>query len=381
MYRWILVADAPKIYSAEEVKGEEAEEMDENVYNSAAQNLEKEPAGQNEPAGQEEELLKARKQFSKIGLITFIGSLIIMALQLGVGALAGLINEELVDNTNSYFLLTMLPMYLIGMPILMLMLSKLPAEKIEKKKMKVGNWILSFFMCYTLMYVSNLIGQLLTTIIGAIKKTPVNNVMVTVTTGLDPVIIFIFMVLIAPVMEEILFRKLLIDRMIKYGEKTAILVSAFMFGMYHGNLNQLIYAFALGLFFAFIYVKTGRLIYSILLHMVINFMGSVVGVFILEILSMDKLLELTALTDEAEIMAVMMDILPALMFLLSYVLLVFGVVITGGILLIVKRKKFTLKPAQVVIPKGKRMKTILLNVGMILFCIVWSVVIIVQLLQ
>lgn len=345
--------------------------------NENAQNME-----QTQPQG---EILQqsenAGKHFSKIGLIAFIGTLIIMALQIGTAKIAGLINEELVDNANSYFLLTMLPMYLIGMPVLMLMLSKLPAEKIEKKKMKVGHWILSFFMCYTLMYLSNLIGQLLTTIIGIIKKNPVNNVMVTVTAGLNPVIILIFMVFIAPVMEEILFRKLLIDRMIKYGEGTAIVVSAFMFGMYHGNLNQLAYAFVLGAFFAFIYVKTGKLIYTVILHMVINFLGSVVGVFILELLNMDKLTELMTLTDSAEIMKIMMDILPALLILMVYMIFIFGVVITGGILLIVNRKKFTLKPAQVPIPKGKRFKTIMLNVGMILFCITWGVVIIEQLLQ
>ena len=328
-----------------------------------------------------EEIKQASKQFSKIGLMAFVGSLIIMGLQFISIGIAGLIDESLVDNMNSYFLITMIPMYLIGMPLLILLISRVPAQKIEKRRMKVGHWILSFFMCYALMYLSNLIGQFITTIIGAVKGSLVQDAIVEVATSLHPALCFIFMVLFAPVLEELIFRKLLVDRMVRYGEGTAILVSAFMFGMYHGNLNQLVYAFALGLFFGFIYVKTGKLIYTILLHMVINFMGSVAGVFILELLDMDAVMKITTITDPAEMMEVMAGILPALMILMIYMVFIFAIVITGIILLIVKHKKFKLRPAQVQIPKGKRFKTVLLNVGMILFSILWIGMIILQLFQ
>jgi membrane protease YdiL (CAAX protease family) len=332
------------------------------------------------PAGPEE-MKEASKQFSRIGLMAFIGSLVIMVLQMGAAGIAGLINEDLVNDMNSYFLVTMIPMYLIGMPLLIFLLSRVPAQKIEKRKMKVGHWFLAFFMCYALMYVSNLIGQVITTIIGALKGSLVQDAIVEVATSLDPIICFIFMVLFAPVLEEVIFRKLLVDRMVKYGEGVAIVVSAFMFGMYHGNLNQFVYAFSLGLFFAFIYVKTGKLIYTILLHMVINFMGSVAGVFILDILDMEAWMEIAAMTDPNEMMTAMMEVLPSLLILMGYMVFIFAIVITGGILLIVKHKRFTCKPGVVQIPKGKRFKTVILNVGMILFCIVWIVMIILQLFQ
>ena len=330
---------------------------------------------------QPEELKQAKKQFSKIGLMAFIGSVIIAVMQMAVAGIAGSINEELVNNMNSYFLITMVPMYLIGMPILILLLSKVPAQKIEKRKMKVGHWILAFFMCYALMYFSNLVGQFITLIIGAMKGSMVQDAIVEVATSLHPAISFIFMVIFAPVLEELIFRKLLVERMVKYGEGVAIVVSAMMFGMYHGNLNQLAYAFTLGLFFAFIYVKTGKLIYTIILHMVINFMGSVAGVFILEILNMEELMEIATITDPAEMLEATMSILPELLILMVYVVFIFSIVITGVILLIVKHKKFTLSPAQVQIPKGKRFKTVMLNLGMILFGIFWTVMIVIQLFQ
>ena len=46
-----------------------------------------------------------------------------------------------------------------------------------------------------------------------------------------------------------------------------MLFSGLMFGLFHGNLNQFVYAFVLGLCFGFIYVKTGNIRYTIGLHM------------------------------------------------------------------------------------------------------------------
>ena len=349
-----------------------------NSYQEQQQGLQMQ---QNVAIQQPEELKQAKKHFSKVGWMAFAGSVIIMVLQMAAGGIAEAINEDLVNNMNSYFMITMIPMYLIGMPLLILLLSRIPAQKIEKRKMKVGHWILAFFMCYALMYVSNLIGQVITTVIGLMKGSLVQDAIVEVATSLNPAISFIFMVICAPVLEEIIFRKLLVDRMIKYGEGVAIVVSAFMFGMYHGNLNQHVYAFVLGLFFAFIYVKTGKLIYTIILHMVINFMGSVAGVFILKLLNMEELMEIATITDPAEMMEATMSILPALLILMVYLVFIFGVVITGIILLIVKRKKFTLRQAQVQIPKGKRFKTVAVNAGMILFSAFWITMIVIQLFQ
>ena len=45
-------------------------------------------------------------------------------------------------------------------------------------------------------------------------------------------------VIMAPVVEELFFRKLVMDRLLGYGQKTAIIISGIMFGMAHGNFSQ-----------------------------------------------------------------------------------------------------------------------------------------------
>ena len=53
-------------------------------------------------------------------------------------------------------------------------------------------------------------------------------------------------------------------------------MGALLFGLYHANLSQFFYAFALGLLLAYVYFYTGSLKAPILLHMLFNFYGSAV---------------------------------------------------------------------------------------------------------
>ena len=86
--------------------------------------------------------------------------------------------------------------------------------------------------------------------------------------------VFLFMVILAPIFEEIFFRKVVIDRLRRYGDLPAIIISGLVFGLIHGNFSQFFYAALLGMVFGAIYVHTGKLGYTIFLHMLINFMGS-----------------------------------------------------------------------------------------------------------
>ena len=55
--------------------------------------------------------------------------------------------------------------------------------------------------------------EFITTIISAIRQNQVENVMVTVTNQMSWWCNFLIIVIAAPIMEELLFRKFLIDRM------------------------------------------------------------------------------------------------------------------------------------------------------------------------
>ncbi|NCC45190.1 MAG: CPBP family intramembrane metalloprotease, partial [Clostridia bacterium] len=83
--------------------------------------------------------------------------------------------------------------------------------------------------------------------------------------------------LLAPIMEELVFRGLIFRRLKDWMNPIlAIVMSAVLFGIYHGNMVQFIYATLMGVMLAIIYHRTGTLWTAILAHVSAN-LWSVVG--------------------------------------------------------------------------------------------------------
>lgn len=321
------------------------------------------------------EILKTyKKHFSLLGLMYFLGALIIIGVQVAVSMLVLAFAPSLLDNPNLSLLVSMLPTYTIAFPLTSLLIHQVPGVQMKKHNMKPTQLLGAFAISYALMYLSNLAGQFFTNIIGIIKESPVDDAIADLVSELNPLTAFFVMVLLAPALEEWIFRKLLVDRTIRYGEGTAIFLSGLMFGLFHGNLNQFVYTFLIGAFWAFIYVKTGRLRYTIYLHMALNFMGSVGSLFFLGAIS-----TLEGGSSAMNGFHFLLGMLIPLAIVIPYLIVVFGLVISGIVLLVTNWKRFRLIPAELFIPKEKRFSVIFLNAGMILYVLFWIIQIVLQL--
>ena len=304
-------------------------------------------------------LNEAKKHFSRLGLGTFV--------ILGLGAVVQILAMGVVDtvwpqwmeNSWGMWLITFAPLYLIAVPVGLLLLRKVPVKPLEKHDLKPGRYIVSAIICIFMMYAGNILGTVIAALLQLLPGISAGNPVLGYATDDALLPKVLFMVILAPVIEEYIFRKQLIDRMHIYGEKVAVITSALMFGLFHGNLSQLFYAFALGLVFGYVYLKTGKLRYSIGLHMLINFIGSVVGPFFLE-----KLAVLD--TMETMDMAALEPILPWLLGFGAYVLVLIGLAIAGLVLLCINKRRVSFAPAELELPKESRFRTVYLNVGMIL---------------
>ena len=321
------------------------------------------------------EILKTyKKHFSSLGLMYFLGALIIIGVQVAVSMLVLAFAPSLLDNPNLSLLVSMLPTYAIAFPLTSLLIHQVPGVQMKKHDMTPTQLLGAFAISYALMYLSNLAGQFFTNIIGIIKGSPVDDAIADLVSELNPLTAFFVMVLLAPALEEWIFRKLLVDRTIRYGEGTAIFLSGLMFGLFHGNLNQFVYTFLVGAFWAFIYVKTGRLRYTIYLHMALNFMGSVGSLFFLGAIS-----TLEGGSSAMNGFHFLLGMLIPLAIVIPYLIVVFGLVISGIVLLVTNWKRFRLISAELFIPKEKRFSVIFLNAGMILYVLFWIIQIVLQL--
>ena len=328
-----------------------------------------------------EEIRVAKNHFSKIGLFFAIGTAIIFAAQLIPMKVIGWLKPEWMEDPNISMVIAMVPMYAIGMPALIFLLKKIPAAPVEKRSMKGGHFIVAAMMCFGLVYLSNIIGLAITFIIGIFKGGQVQNVMMNITSTVSLPFIVIQMVILAPIYEEYIFRKLLVDRMARYGQGVAVLVSGLIFGLFHGNLNQFVYAFTLGMFLAFLYVKTGNIKITIALHMIINFMGGVVSTLLMNAIDIEEYMRVTLSGDANALMQYYADNAVAWALYGLFGLFVLGMLITAVVLFIVffVKKRFKLAAGEIVLPKGKKFSTVILNVGMLVYCLFWVGYIIYQL--
>ena len=93
--------------------------------------------------------------------------------------------------------------------------------------------------------------------------------------------LFLYMAIWAPIFEEILFRGLVQRLLLPYGKRFAIFGSAFLFGMYHGNLMQSPYAILAGLVLGYV-ASEYSIAWAMLLHMINNLVLGVIMVRLTE---------------------------------------------------------------------------------------------------
>jgi membrane protease YdiL (CAAX protease family) len=88
---------------------------------------------------------------------------------------------------------------------------------------------------------------------------------------LDPVLVAVAIVVIAPIAEEVFFRGVVFNAWLREsGRRFAFIGSALLFAIIHVSLVSLLPIFALGLMLAWIYDRTGTLVAPIAMHATVN---------------------------------------------------------------------------------------------------------------
>lgn len=111
--------------------------------------------------------------------------------------------------------------------------------------------------------------------------------------GLVP---FFYMAVLAPLAEELIFRGLIL----KYEEKAvpffvANFIQAFLFGIYHQNVVQFVYAFFVGMLLGYLYKKYDSLALTIVVHGIVNASGNILS-YLQVFNSLDELVEIVVVT-------------------------------------------------------------------------------------
>lgn len=310
----------------------------------------------------------ATKYFSTFGWFCFIFCLALFLSQEIIATavyylLPGVYNHYLFSN-----LLSFVTLYAIALPIANPILKKLPSVTPLKEKVKPSAFIGGFFVAYLTMYAGNLVSVYLIELIYSASGNMLENPLEQSVDATPLWANVLFVAILAPILEELVFRGMICKRLLALGEGFAVVFSGIFFAMLHGNLYQLFYAFTLGCLFGLIYVKTGKVIYTIIYHVFINFIGTVVTTIITKYVRLEEVVKL--LSDENTVNALMNnDITPIqpyftdIIIISIYSMVIYGFIIAGAVILITNFKKIKFQSGLLPPPKESRMSIIFLNSG------------------
>lgn len=85
---------------------------------------------------------------------------------------------------------------------------------------------------------------------------------------------FLYIGIMAPLIEEVIYRGMVLGALSKYGEFPAVFFSALCFGLMHGNIPQAVAAFGTGLMYAYIAVSCKSIMPSLVIHSLNNIVVS-----------------------------------------------------------------------------------------------------------
>ena len=126
--------------------------------------------------------------------------------------------------------------------------------------------IIGIFMAYGSQIVANLIQM---SVFG-VEDTSQNTENIMAVAKAYPLFVII-PILSAPILEEILFRKILFGLLDeRFGFMIAAIVSSTIFSLIHQDFSHFLVYFAMGFVFAYLYARTQRILVPILVHMALN---------------------------------------------------------------------------------------------------------------
>lgn len=230
-----------------------------------------------------------RKEIKTIGKNCGIGALCYILIAYGISFVTALLakifpsfNAVFQDKAAMFAFDSVTSILALGLPFFIVffilkqkkLVSTLPYEKPDNPKASGYLTLLSI----PVMVFSSIIVNYISAIVQAILGVEFNsNIEDTKISGIVGILtVCISFAIVPALIEEFVVRGVTMQPLRKYGDKFAIVVSAFFFSVLHGNMLQIPYTFVGGLILGYLAIKTKSLWPPMILHFVNNFYSVIV---------------------------------------------------------------------------------------------------------
>ena len=311
-----------------------------------------------------------RKTYSIIALTLTVCYLLTFGI---VQLVSYLLSDTLADNSLNLpsstinAILGYWPMYIICFPLVFLVFSRIKTSQPEKNRLGPVSFLKYFSVCFPVILIGSIIGNVLSMLLSNGKS---QNNLVELISAFDPVVI-ITTTILAPVFEELVFRKGIIDRTKQYGEFTSVIFSALCFGLFHMNFFQFFYSFGVGLILGYIYMRTGKILYTIIMHFILNTLSSFIAPLLLAKADYYNFIEML---EQQNIEGILSSGNLVWVFIyMAYSSLYFAAICFGIIMFCTNIKKISFNSHEGELSRSEGVKAALLNIGTIAFFLLSAV--------
>jgi membrane protease YdiL (CAAX protease family) len=326
---------------------------------------------------------------SRIGLATAVLVAVWMLAVTVVSIVCGVLGVAGAAFYNKYLMVINEVTLAVGIAAALPTLLSVPRVNLHKNKISFGAFMKILAIGFGASYIGNLIGSFLLSIWNTSTGNSVGDELTTLLYGMDPLLMFFAVGILGPLLEELFFRKLLIDRLRVFGEATAILLSAFLFALFHMSASQMLYALAGGVMMGYFYCRTGNYWLTSLIHMIFNTVSGVIPMLFLPKINAFEAamqnLEASLPTDAgADVLAEMMmpvieEYGPVLGLYGLYSLIVLALNITGIVLLCKSFAKFKERKGEFSLPFKTSAKTVFKTPGIIVYTVFLGIMTVISL--
>lgn len=281
---------------------------------------------------------------------------------------------------DKYYLLFNEALVACGVGFGALFLLDLDTHAPVRRKFGAKSFFVPLFICFPVAFAGSVAGEAVTNLWSSFTGDSVVNQLDEVLTQSSPWLMLVCVGLIAPIIEEFFFRKLLIDRLHKYGDAAAIVISALLFGLFHQNFNQFFYAAGIGLVLGYMYCRTGSYPLTVALHMSFNLISGVWPAVLTE--KLQPFFEtFEALGDDVTELApeLMQENALSLAMLFLYLAVIVALDITGLVLFIKNVKKLRFESGDTFLLAKEKRRAAFVNAGMLTVTAVLALVMITSL--
>lgn len=309
-------------------------------------------------------LKKSARKIYSLCAVSFAAAVVIVSLA-KTGVSRYLFSDLFIEAAGMKTVVSVLVNYAVFLPVTGLLLGNLPAQRVRKRNMKLPDLLSFLAMTFPVAFIGDLVGNAISALAaGETSRNPVSDAV-----AQGNIVFALITVIVAPVIEELVFRKWLLDRIFPLGGGAAVIFSALCFALFHTNFVQLFYAFGMGLIFGYVYLRSGNIVNAVVLHSAVNLFGGVLAPFAFSLPDWEALSALLRMiSDGADIPESMVNaVLPGLMGFLGYAA-VFALLIAAGII------SFIHKIGELRLPErgdgltaGESASAIFLNAGMFIF--------------